>query len=145
MTGSLRKYLYISVFVEIFSYSTFVEAKDNVHKRAIQMKIGPWIPLPYSCRKNNCPLASKEKLNINQNNYNFNNTFSEENIQPQSGSYPDIGLNYRNNQDYPWGPTAPFQKHDKLCVSYQYATNEMGYLVRYEKVRPAIYCDNINR
>jgi hypothetical protein len=42
---------------------------------------------------------------------------------------------------YPWGYTAPYHRKGKLCISNQFATNEMGQFVLYEKIRPLIYCN----
>jgi len=42
---------------------------------------------------------------------------------------------------YPWGYTARYHRRGKLCVANQFATNELGELVLYEKIRPLIYCN----
>lgn len=42
---------------------------------------------------------------------------------------------------YPWGYTARYHRRGKLCVATQFATNGLGELVLYEKVRPLIYCN----
>jgi len=42
---------------------------------------------------------------------------------------------------YPWGYATPYHRKGKLCISNQFATNEMGQLVLYEKIRPLIYCN----
>lgn len=42
---------------------------------------------------------------------------------------------------YPWGYTAPYVRAGRVCVGNLFATNGVGILVRYQKVRPAIYCE----
>jgi len=140
-----KMYLYAFMIIEIYDYSTFALAKTRDYRGSIQMKIASWIPLNYSCGKNHCSIISKDNSNIKQHYYNSESFFYEENIQNDPEVYQVTNPILDNNHDYPWGKTAPFIKYGNICISYQYATNGMGYLVRYEKIRPAIYCDDINR
>ena len=54
---------------------------------------------------------------------------------------PIQGSDHIDHSYYPWGYTTPYHKKGKLCVSNQFATNEMGQLVLYEKIRPLTYCN----
>jgi hypothetical protein len=61
-----------------------------------------------------------------------------------AGDNPDamiMGSEEASDAYYPWGYTARYQRRGKLCVATQFATNELGVLVLYEKVRPLIYCN----
>ena len=61
-----------------------------------------------------------------------------------AGDNPDamiMGSEEASDAYYPWGYTARYQRRGKLCVATQFATNELGILVLYEKVRPLIYCN----
>lgn len=52
-----------------------------------------------------------------------------------------LGSDYADDAYYPWGYSAPYIRRGKVCVSNQFATNGLGELVLYEKVRPIIYCN----
>ena len=52
-----------------------------------------------------------------------------------------FGADAASEAYYPWGYTAPYFRIGHLCVANQFATDGMGVYVRYQKVRPAIYCE----
>jgi len=54
---------------------------------------------------------------------------------------PFVGWGSIDNPFYPWGYTAPYVRAGRVCVANQWATNGVGVLVRYQKVRPLFYCE----
>jgi hypothetical protein len=91
--------------------AAWVRRRDGFHRATGPTQLGPWVRGVW-----------------------------DQSADPWAYGYDYNAASPWNSAWYPWGYTTPFVRVGRQCVAADWNMGTGGYVVRYQRVRPAYYC-----